>query len=160
MNSETMEHLQVVYNEARSLMRKHYGDGPNLTLRTHIKGYSKNPDDLSQWKPCLTLDAYRNVDGKVDRSFKLSVSADTWGLAVGKLASTVSEHFHEMELECHLATDNYDRQGLNNGAFFNEESAVGQFAAIAERLENSILGIHERLDKLEQGGETEESHDH
>lgn len=155
MNTDTMELLQDVYNDTRKLMRKHYGDLPNLTIRTHIKGYSKNPHDLSAWHPCVTLDAYRNVDGKVDRSFKISETGSTWELAIAKLGGSVVEHFRDMELECYL-----DKQGLSNGTSGNEESPLGQFAAIAERLENSILGIHERLDKLEQGGETEEGHDH
>ena len=145
MNSETMEHLQVVYNEARSLMKKHYGDGPNLTLRTHIKGYSKNPDDLSQWKPCLTLDAYRNVDGKVDRSFKLSVSGDTWGLAVGKLASMVSEHFRLMETKSAQLPSFFADLPTNQPA--------NQFAEIVEVLENYVLRIHERLDQLENSND-------
>jgi hypothetical protein len=134
-------------------MRKHYGDLPNLTIRTHITGYSKNPHDLSAWHACVTLDAYRNVDGKVDRSFKISETASTWELAVMQLVRSVEEHFRDMELEFKL-----DGQGVNNGTTCYEESPVGQFEAIAERLENSLLGIHQRLDKLEQSSEMEQSH--
>ena len=148
MNTETMEFLQKVYNDTRTLMRRHYGDLPNLTIRTHINGYSKNPHDLSAWRPCITLDAYRNVNGEMDRSFKISATGQTWSLAIAKLASSVVEHFREME-ESFAVTEPFQSPSMT----------VGQFSAIAERLENSILGICERLDKLEQGSETEESHD-